>query len=236
MTRIFDPAEILCEFLRSRVSDPRTRATTKTQTFSGDDSETEFELTPTTGNTAQYVSSVSIGGSDQTKWQDYYIDLQNQKVIFVTAPTTGSDNISVTFFEGTTSWIYTDKPAKSIGDIAFPRISISKIGSPGERLGKYDASVEYNIHFQADIWTRKSTANAHIFTISERKYSGEPLAHILGNLVCQALKLYESDLHPIMYDYQPISGPRSLPFDRDYQAFHTVVEFQLKMLNIGEAK
>jgi len=182
------------------------------------------------------VDSVSVGGSAKSKWEEYYVDIQNQKVIFVTAPAAGSGNVSVTFYEGTTSWIYFDKPATTISDTSFPRISISKIGSPGERLGKHDASVEYNTHFQADIWTRKSTANSHIFTISERKYTGEALAHVLGNLICQNLKLYESDMHPIMYDYQPISGPRSLPLDREYQAFHTVVEFALKMINIGEAK
>jgi len=53
MTRIFDPSEILCEFLRARISDPRARATTKTQTFDGDDSTKEFTLVPTTGDTAQ---------------------------------------------------------------------------------------------------------------------------------------------------------------------------------------
>lgn len=236
MTRIFDPSEILCEFLRARISDPRVRATTKTQTFSGDDSTTEFTLVPTTGDTAQWIDSVSISAVSKSKWQDYYIDLQNQKIIFTTAPAADSNNISVTFYEGTTSWIYFDKPATNLTDISLPRISVTKIGSPGERLGKYDASVEYNIHFQVDVWARKSTANSHIFTISSRKYTGEPLAQVLGLLVCDALKSNENDMYPFLYDYQPISGPRSLPFDREYQAFHTVVEFQLKSLNIGEAK
>ena len=235
-TQIYDPKEILGDFLRTRVTDPRSRHTLTSDSFTATAAQTEFTVTPTSGYRMQAVSSVTVNTAAQNKWEDYYIDTQNQKIVLISGATV-SDAVVVNYWEGTGSWIYPDKPREDIGPASFPRMSIMVVGSPGDRLGKYDAAVEHNIHFQVDIWARlaKGSPETQIFTVAGRKYEGDRLAHVLGNQVCQALKLYESDLHPIMYDYHPVSGPRSLPVEREHEVFHTVIEFQLKMLNIGEA-
>jgi len=234
---IYDPTEILVEFLRTRITDPRGRHTANSDTFSGDGSTKTFTLTPTSGKRVQYISSVTVDGSTKDKWQDYYIDLQNQQIIFKSAPQSGTNNIIINYYEGSSSWIYPDMPRIDLSSSSYPRISVLIVSSPGERLGRYDASVEYNIHFQIDVWTKRNegSIDTQIFTIEGRKYEGDKLAYILGNQICQALKRYENDMFPMLYDYQPISGPRAMPYDKEHNAFHSVVEFMLKSIDIGES-
>lgn len=227
---IYTPKEILVEFLRARITDPNSRHTTTSDTFSGDGSTTDFTLTPTSGHSVQAINSVTVGGSTNSKWEDYYIDLQNQQVIFKSAPTSGTDNITVSYEEGTTSWIYPDKPRADLSSSSLPRISVLIVDSGGYRAGKYDAAVEYKVRFQIDIWTKEND----IETINGRKYEGDRLAQVLGEQVCNVIQEHEDDLHPIMYDYDPITGPRDMPYDVEHQCFHSIVEVGLKMLNIGD--
>ena len=64
------------------------------ETFNGDDSTTEFELTsiPT-----QPIDEVTLGGVPQTEGVDFYVDYGNKTIIFYDAPITGVDNVSITY-------------------------------------------------------------------------------------------------------------------------------------------
>jgi len=224
----YEPKWILADFLRARITDPRTRLASTSDTFTATNDQTSYTLTPTTGKRVHSITAVTVAGVTQSKWGEYYIDTQNQKMILVTGATTGQ-TVIVTYLEGTTDWIYPDKPKESLAATSYPRISIMIITSPGNRQGKYDADVEYNIHFQVDVWA----AEGQTFTISGKVYEGDELTHLLGMLVCEVLRRYEDDMYPKMYDYQPITGPRDLPFDKDHGVFRSTVEFKLKTLNLG---
>ena len=64
------------------------------ETFSGDDSETEFTLS---GIPAQPMGAVTISAVPQVEGTDFYVDYGNGKVIFYTAPAIGVNNISITY-------------------------------------------------------------------------------------------------------------------------------------------
>jgi len=70
-----------------------------TQTFSGDDAETEFTLTKEPFSVKVFIGGTlktgGVVGSSET--YDYYIDTLNKKIIFLSAPAAGSDNIEVRY-------------------------------------------------------------------------------------------------------------------------------------------
>jgi hypothetical protein len=227
----YDSKEVLTEFLRSRITDPSSSRTytLTSDSFTASAAQTKFTLTPSSGSKLQYISSVTVDAATKDKWADYYIDTQNQDVNFASAMT-GGEAVVVNYYEGTTNWIYPDKPREDLASTSYPRMNVLIVSSTGDRLGRYDADVEHNIHFQVDTWAKERQT----VTIDSRTYEGDKLAFVLAEMVCNACQEYIDDIYPILYDYQPV-GVRDLPFDREHQAFHGVAEFYLKQLNVGDS-
>ena len=225
-----NPKWILVDFLRHRLTDPRARAEdTKTEEFTATSNQTEFILTPDTSLSC--IISVIDNGIEQKKWQDYYIDLRNNKIVFFEGRTEGN-TISVTYKQGSTNWIYPDKPLTQLSATAFPRISVSIVSGTGDRLGQYENVVEGSILFQIDIWA-KEKANNQIFEIDGNKYSGESLCDYLAWQIIKAFEDYEEELHPALYNAIFRQMPRDLPFNEEYQAHHKIVEVELNGLKLG---
>jgi len=224
------PKNVLVEFLRNRLTDPRNRAEDST-TEEFDGGGTEFSLNPPSG-TMSCVNSVTVDGSTQTKWKDYYIDFQNQKIIFYNATAAGADNVDITYKYGSTNWIYPDKAKKTLSKTSFPRINILVVGGSGGRLGQYNSDVESVMHFQIDIWTKENQT----FTIDSIKYEGDKLAEYLAHQIMKSFRAYEDDLHPELYNYTPIGIPRDLGFNQEMECFHSIVEVELKGINVSEGK
>ena len=229
-----NPEYFIVDFLRNRLTDPRTsrRPTLTSDSFTATASQTDFTLTPTSGTSLQNVSSVTVAGTAQTKWQDYYIDPRGQNIIFFTGLTVGQA-VVVNYYEGTSNWIYWDKTSKTLSSTSFPRIDVLTISGPGKRLGNYEAPVENAILFQIDVWT-KEKSDAQIFTIDSQNYTGENLAKYLAFQVMQNFEDHENDLHPALYDYTPTNAiPSTMPFDVDYQCHHKIVEFIMSGIKLG---
>ena len=222
------PKDIIVEFLRVHMTDPRARAEAlKTNTFDG--AVTSFTLAPTTGRTAYCLTSVKVGGVEQKKYTDYYFNEQDQKVIFYIAPVAGTLNVAIIFKEGTSNWVYPDKAKESLSTTSFPRISIMKVAGAGKRLGQYNSNVETVSQFQIDIWVKED----YVATLGSIKYAEEKLAEYLAYQILNAFKLYEADLFSQLYNYTLLSGPRDLGFDKTYQCFHEIVEVELKSIDSG---
>ena len=223
------PKQILVDFLRHRLTDPQARAeATNTETFNG--GSTDFSLTATSGS-VQAITEVSVDGVVQSKWEDYYIDFQNEKVIFYSNTAAGSDNVSITYKQGTTSWIYDDKARATLSTSAFPRINILLVAGAGERVGQFNSNIQSKPHFQIDIWTKEN----QLFTINSHKYGNDSLAEYLGYQVTKAFEDYVSDLYPQFYNYQLLSVPRDMGYNAEMQCFHVVVEIQLNSIDAGES-
>ncbi len=225
-----NPKWIIVEFLRNRLIDPRNRAEDiKTEEFTAKDGQKEFVLSPDTSLSS--IISVEDNSQEQKKWRDYYIDLRNHKIVFFSGRTAGN-LITISYKQGSTNWIYPDKPVMTLSSESYPRISVSKITGTGLKLGRYDAPMESSILFQIDIWTKEKAKN-QVFDIDGDKYSGELLADYFALKVVNAFEKYEDDLHPALYNAIIRQIPRDLPFDETYQAFHKQIEVELNTLNLG---
>ena len=227
------PADIVVEMLRNRLTDPSTTRTytSNTDSFTATASQTSFTLTPATDTSYSHTTSITVDAVAQTKWEDYYIDSKDEKIIFFTGLTVGQA-VAINYKSGTTNWIYSDKPNTKISNTSFPRISIITVGNVGVRLGTHKAPVEANIRFQVSIWA-KEKSSSQIFTIDSKAYTGENLVEYLAYQIIEALEDNESDLHPALYGYDPVGMPRSMPFDVQYQAHHQVVECILRGVSVG---
>ncbi len=232
MADYLNPKDIVVQFLRKHLTDPRERSDIfGTDTFTAIANQKEFSLTPKTGNKVYTITSVTVNGTAQNIWEHFYLDEKDQELIFLTGLNAG-DTVIVAYKEGSTNWIYPDKPNKKLSAISFPRMSIMVVTSPGSRLGNFEAPVETTLRFQVDIWTKEKAAN-QIFTINNKKYAGEGLADYLAYQVTQAFQDNEDELHPALFAYNPLQIPRDMPFNEEYQSHHKIIEFSLKGLNIG---
>lgn len=227
-----DPVAIVVDFLRNRLTDPRDRAEdSTTDSFVATSGQTSFTLSPPSGRMS-CIQDVQVDSVSVTKWEDYYIDFKNDKVIFFSGQTLSAD-VDIQYKYGETNWIFPDKPNKKLSETAFPRMNLLIVTASGNRLGETAADVESAISFQLDVWT-KEKQDDQIFTIGGNKYTGEDLAKYLAYQVQQAFEDNESDLHPALYAYTPTQFPaRDLPFNAEYQAHHKSAEFILKGINVG---
>ena len=232
-----NPEVVLVEFLREHLTDPRARdTTTETQTFSGDGSTTTFSLTiPGSGNHLSAITALTVGGTAQEKWAEYYIDLQNKQIIFYTAPASGTENISVTFKYGT-NWIdfrrASDKENAGVyqDETDWPRVIITLNGGPSNPLGQHGADQEDVL-----LWTVEARAKEDYYpTINGTKYNSVALCDYLVRQAKKYLRTDIEDLYPELYDFRVLTQPRSLPFDKRIQCDTSAMDLQLRGLNTGE--
>ena len=219
------PKNTIVNFLRANLTDPRSRAeVSTTEEFNG--GSTDFTLTPSSGSLS-CVTAVTVDSVAQTL-SDYYIDFQNQKVIFYSNTASGTNNVDITYKYGTTNWIFPDKPKKSLGLTSFPRINVLIVGGTGERLGQYNSNIESVFHFQIDIWGVEN----QVFTIDGVKYANDKLTEYLAYQVLKAFNENINELHPTLYNLTVLSVPRDLSFNSEMEKFHHVVEIELKGVDI----
>lgn len=229
MTEYFvTPKDIIKNFLRARLTDPRARSeATSTESFTATAGQTSYTFDSVPSGTVQVVTSVTIDTVSQKAYSTFYVDYQNQKIYF-TALTVGQE-VEITYKYGTNNWIYTDKPFKDLSATAYPRISIMDVSGSGKRLGQYNAEVEGSLNFQIDIWAKKDQT----FTISNYVYEGQILTEYISLQITKQFEENIDDLHPILYNYIPNSMPRDQPYELDRDSFHRILEINLKGLKIG---
>lgn len=221
---------MLMDFLRVRLTDPRARISSNTETLIATAGQTVFVLTPPTGALSA-VTSVTVNSVAKTKWVDYYPSTRAGGITFFTGLTV-ADSVVIVYKYGT-NWIHTGKVLEKLNANQYPRIGLQVLSSPGIRLGNYQAPIETTILFSVDLWA-KEKGDGQQFTISGLTYYGEELLNYLAMQINTAFISYESDLHPAMYNYSPNQTVRDLPFDEIFQAHHKVCEISLKSINIGQ--
>jgi len=224
------PKNVIVDFLRRRLTDPRSRAEiSQTEEFNGGGKT--FSLTPTEG-TMSCVISVTVDDTEQTKWRHYWIDFQNQKIIFYSNTAGGTNNVDIIYKRGKSNWIYPDKAKETLSRIAFPRINILVVGGSGTRLGQYNSNIESTIHFQIDIWTKENQKQ----TISSIVYEGDKLAEYIAYQITKAFRAYESDIYESLYNYTLLGTPRDLGFNQETECFHKIVEVELRGIDVSEGE
>lgn len=224
-----DVEDVASDFLRVYLTDPRSRAeASTTQTNTSTSSQTTLTLVDPTGYTISCVTALTVDGTAYTKWKDYHWDYQNNKITFFTALSAGLEIIS-TFKYGTKNWIYSDMPDENLDSNSWPRIDVFTISSPGVKLGNYEAPVIGTMFLQIDIWAKEN----YVATIGGRDYHGIYLTRYLGNQISKAFEDNEGSLHPLLFNYVPVSLPRTAPFSEQYLAYHTIVEISIQGISPG---
>ena len=228
----YAPGWIITDFLRHRVTDPRSRSETAgSDSFTASASQTDFTITPTESKFS-CVTSVTVDAVTKLKNQDYWVDIPNRKVKFFTAMT-GGEAVVVNFKEGSDLWVWPNKPKKTLDINDFPALSVTSPSSPGETtgVGEDDSDTIHNLRFQIDIWTKEGQSWSDLDGYTR---GGSALAEYLAGKVLYAFKKYMSDLHPAFKDLIIYSGPRPLPFDLDRESHHWIVEVGLTQINPWE--
>lgn len=225
---IIDPPDVIADFIRTHIVDPRARAeATESDTSTATAGQTVFNISASVG-TVSCVTGVTVAGVAKSKWLDYHWDYQNERVTFYTGITL-NDTVIITYKYGTQNWVYSDKTDLKLSANAFPRIAVFMVSGSGSRLGQYEAPVEASNMFQIDIWCR----NDQVWTIGGRKYSNDYHGRYIGGRITKAFEDNESDLHPVLYGYIPTSVPRAAPPSEEYQSYHTVLEVNFKGIDSG---
>jgi len=221
------PKDIIVDFLRANLVDPRTRAeASNTEEFNG--GGTTFSLTPPTGSLSA-VTAVTVDGAAQVKWLDFRIDFQNEDIIFFSNTASGTNNVDITYKHGTTNWIFPDKPLPTLSLTSFPRISVLAVDGTGDRLGQFNSDVQSTVLYQIDVWA----AEDFITTIDSVIYEGDKLAQFFGLKIMEIFRSNIDELHPPLYNYKP-GYLRDLPYDKDLQLHHKLFECEFNSINIGE--
>ena len=225
---LISPKNIIVDFLRANLTDPRSRAeTSQIEEFDG--GSTDFTLTPVSGSLSA-VTTVTVNGTAQVKWKDFYIDFQNEKVIFFSNTASGTNNVDITYKRGSTNWIYPDKPLTTLSPSAFPRISVSDISGSGERLGAVGSDMQSTTLFQIDVWV----AEDFIATISGTNYEGDKLGEILGLLIMEQFRSNADELHPPLFNISYGASIQDLPFNEELQLHHKILQIEANSINFGE--
>jgi len=226
---ITEPEDIIVNFLRANLSeltrldeDGNTisnRQTLRTETFDGDNLETEFVMT----NNTTCFKTVSVGGSELVPYKDYQIDINNKKVTFTNAPATGTDNIEVIYYSGN-NWIYPDKPRDNIGKTTYPRIGIVTLTQPNpfKGIGDYDKRV--NNTFQIDVLGHKD----QFCQIDSENVPAERYVKYLARKVIDTIASTTINKH-LEYKIENLNVLNNypVPFEEDKNIFRQIIEINV---------
>lgn len=224
------PDDILVEFLRARVDDPKNRYNSDSDSFTASAGQTEFVLTPTdVSNLVRCINSVTLNGSVLYKWQDYEIDLENKKIVLRVAAEDG-DALVVNYSASDSGeeWIYPDMPISSLSKSKFPRVSVSIISISSIRSGAFNSPLVQRVGFQIDVWGKDNYSK----TISGHKFSKQELVDYVSFKVLKAFEDYVNDLYYVLYDFEG-QDFRSMPFEEDTQTYRAMQSLFLNGVNIG---
>ncbi len=230
MATLSNADDIVAEFLRARLTDPRDRYTSDSDTFTATASQTVFTLTPTNASElVRAITSVTVAAVTQKKWQEFTIDLKAPNITQLTG-VTENDEVIVSYFTSAsgTEWIYPGMPIGTMTASKFPRISVQVIDITGERAGPVNAEMIDTVHFQIDTWTKEK----YTTTISSEFYSEQKLADYLGTKVKEAFADNVDDLYPKLYDYVRLAFGQ-MPFEEKTHTFRHKQEITLNGIDVG---
>jgi len=120
----------LTHFLRNNLTDRQSRATNNTETFTANNSTTNFELTGDLDSKSRHkimnVKSLTVAGVTKTFISDFDIGFRKESPIlgtiqFWNSPVSGTISINYDYLY---SWIYPEAPRVDLTTNSYPRISV----------------------------------------------------------------------------------------------------------------
>ncbi len=226
------PQDIVVELLRCNITDPKSRYSTTSETFTATAGQTNFTINVATSMIVRAIKKVTLEGTELKKWADYDIDIEinnTPKVILKTGATLG-DELVINYYYSSSGneWIYPDFPIGQLNSSKFPRISVIQITKSGVRQGTYDSALLNQVHLQIDCWTKDD----YSVIIDNKNYTKQALADYLGNLVEKFFCENEDLLYPKLHNYELIDS-NPMPYEEDSQTYRHKVEIMLMGENVG---
>ena len=134
---LFEYEKELVNFLRNQdiISTSDRGVTTTTETFSGNASDVDFDLSNTN---VKNVRLIQISAVTQAYGTDYSIDFDGSnpgRITFTTAPATGTNNISIQYDYGSSDRIYPDFPRADLKLSSYPRVAVNIISVASSTMG-----------------------------------------------------------------------------------------------------
>jgi hypothetical protein len=230
---ITEPEEMLTEFLRAELTEPtrvgisaRHTNTTETQTANG--TASQFTVTNTK---LLCINNFTANSVVMKKYQDYDVDLRNNRITFAIPPSAGSSNIIIDYDYNTagTSWIYPDMPRVDLGRTSYPRIGVLLISEGGDPMGLFDNSYWNTIRFQIDVITMKELT----LTSDSETIEGAPVTDSIARDVVEVIKnQWRSKLTGQLY-YPVFLNNAPMPYDEQHALFRRMIEVQFNAEDIG---
>lgn len=219
MTYLQEPVKIFENFLRGKLPELTrvglsNRQTTDSESFNGDDSETDFTLTiqPIAINT------VTVDGSEVFPYWHFNIDLDNKIIKFKTAPGIGVDNVVVSFEKGS-NWVFAGRPTEDLSRTKYPHITIQQLGTGSifEELGTTNTENAFTMQF--DILSYRKMP----VTIETETKSGPDVTEYLARKLGDAIK---GNFRYLDYRVQTFrfAGNNPAPFEPDKNVHRRIVQ------------
>jgi len=134
---LFEIKKELVNFFRNQdiISTAARGVTTTTETFSGNASDVDFDLSNTN---VKNVRLIQISAVTQSYGTDYSIDFDGSnpgRITFVSPPASGTNNISIQYDYGSTDRIYPDYPRADLKLSSYPRVAVDIQAISSENFG-----------------------------------------------------------------------------------------------------
>lgn len=221
MSYYIESEQLIAEFLRSKLTDPRGRITLDqnyTQTLTG----SSRVINITGSDNISHIDDVRLDGTLLTKYKDWVYDYNNTNLILITALT---GELTYDVYVGT-NWIYHDRPRDDMKPIEFPRVCVLPISSPGEVLGNDKAKIVTNFRYQINTYSKKSLpVEVDIGENQTQIMSDQVLSNKINKDIYKVFDNFRDDLHPIFANYDLQVKKAVEPYDSTLQAYNTRQEF-----------
>ena len=229
--KLTEPDEILTEFLRAEVAEvANTKHTNTSESFNGTGSQDTFTLTNTK---LLCINSVVVDAVTMTKYLNFDIDLDNNKIVFKSGqePGGGTNNVVIDYdynANGST-WIYPDKPRDNLTKTSYPRISVLILNNPGELMGLGETDTWHDGKVQIDILTYKGLKA----TISSEIKEGQDIVNYLGRQIKSKMIGQKSKIA----NYLEVLGlleNHPFPYAETKNQFRKIQSYSFQGKNIGD--
>jgi virulence-associated protein VapD len=208
----YDIKQELINFVRNQdiISISERGVTTATETFNGDNTTVNFDLSNTN---LKNVREVIVDTVTLSYGTDYSVDFDGSnpgRITFTTAPSTGTNNISVEYDYGNSDRIYPDYPRPDLTLSSYPRIAleISQINSNDFGIGGTDTISNLNIE-------------CVIFDVNVK-----PLEDKTTDLR-NAFRTNQKNFYNFQFIHPTLVGPVIKPTDRSDEILNKNLTFQI---------
>ena len=231
--KIPEAEDMLTEYLRRKLTDPQSRITTVSdESHSPAAAATTVTLTNTK---LSHIDSVTVDTVTKKIWQDFYITPgATASTLTFDSAFAGTETVLVSYGYITAgNWIYPSMSTDNPNERAeYPRIAIVTVDDPVAYLGSGTSTMRFYPHISIH-----ALCTSEGVSIDSETWGGRNAARKLCRWAFTTIKdNWRDDLSPVLFDFEPISGPVNVPLDEKYRIYRAKADFRISLLDEGESQ